>query len=245
MIGNIPRVNNPLTVIAIFAGLSEVAMTVSLGLLEGNSQFVFMWFAGGFPTLIAAGFFGVLIFSPELLYGPTDWKDEKLLFEIFKERNSRRGKQIEELSKKVDEIIDAKICELNSTTTTPSPELEQIRCEAQEVRRMLDDLQRSFAAESKQLTFDLERNAKRVGLSGSSRLYYTVFEAVSVLGNCTSNEVVAWITQKTRNYSPARISKALFTLVEHEIIDIDQNEDGTQFSVSSGTVRDIAELFNP
>jgi hypothetical protein len=56
MIEKIKAANNPLTIIAIFAALAEVAGTVALGLVDKPLQQTFVWFVMGFPTLLFALF---------------------------------------------------------------------------------------------------------------------------------------------------------------------------------------------
>lgn len=77
MTENIKRINNPLTIIAIFAALAEVNATVSLGLIPESLQGIFIWFVLGFPTLLVACFFITLNFNPKVLYAPSDFKDEQ------------------------------------------------------------------------------------------------------------------------------------------------------------------------
>lgn len=77
MIEKIKAINNPLTIIALFAALAEVAGTVSLATIDKSLQQTFIWFVMGFPTLLVLLFFIILIFIPRVLYAPSDFKDEK------------------------------------------------------------------------------------------------------------------------------------------------------------------------
>ena len=70
------RIDNPLTVIAIFAGLVEVCGTVVLPQLSDKNQSVFIWFVITFPTILVILFFCFLWFRPQNLYAPSDYKDE-------------------------------------------------------------------------------------------------------------------------------------------------------------------------
>ncbi len=69
-------VRNPLTLIAIFAGLAEVSATVALPQLSPEMQSVFVWFVMGFPFGIVVPFFVVLWFRPKHLYGPGDYRQD-------------------------------------------------------------------------------------------------------------------------------------------------------------------------
>ncbi|MDD4822031.1 MAG: hypothetical protein PHI48_05685 [Bacteroidales bacterium] len=77
MTENIKKINNPLTIIAIFAALAEINATVSLGLIPENLQAIFIWFILAFPTLLVICFFLTLNFNPRVMYAPSDYKDEK------------------------------------------------------------------------------------------------------------------------------------------------------------------------
>ena len=83
MTEKIAHVKNPLTVIAIFAGIAEVSGTAVLPLLEKYTQKLFIWFIMGFPLLLVVAFFLILYFKNYVLYAPSDFKDENL-FASFK-----------------------------------------------------------------------------------------------------------------------------------------------------------------
>lgn len=75
------QVRNPLTLIAIFAGLSETAATAVLPLLTGTVQLVFVWYVMLFPTLLVILFFRTLNRNHRVLYAPSDYRDERLFVE--------------------------------------------------------------------------------------------------------------------------------------------------------------------
>lgn len=76
MVDKINKVSNPLTIIAIFAGIAEVAATVALGLIAAEVQRVFIWFVMLFPILLVLSFFVTLWYRPQALYAPSDYRDE-------------------------------------------------------------------------------------------------------------------------------------------------------------------------
>lgn len=76
MIEKIRAVSNPLTIIAIFAALAEIAGTIMLGLVDATIQSIFVWFVMIFPILIVVLFFATLNFNAKVLYAPSDFKDE-------------------------------------------------------------------------------------------------------------------------------------------------------------------------
>jgi hypothetical protein len=77
MLERMRRVITPLTVVALFCGLAEIAATVALSLVKEDSQPVFIWFVMLFPVLLLLLFFLTLNFNARVLYGPGDFKDEK------------------------------------------------------------------------------------------------------------------------------------------------------------------------
>lgn len=77
MIEKMSRIANPLTIIAIFAALAEIAGTVSLGIVDSSLQSIFVWFVMLFPVLLVATFFLTLNFNPKVLYAPADFREDK------------------------------------------------------------------------------------------------------------------------------------------------------------------------
>lgn len=77
-------VRNPLTVIAIFAGLAEVCATISLPNLDDAVQLKFVWFVMIFPILLVALFFFTLWKKHQVLYAPSDFQDETNFMQLWK-----------------------------------------------------------------------------------------------------------------------------------------------------------------
>lgn len=97
MIEKIGSVKNPLTVIAIFAGLAEVSGTVVLPFINDAVQGTFVWFLMGFPLLLVILFFGTLWAKPVVLYAPSDYRDERIFENLFvPTKPEDRTKEIEE-----------------------------------------------------------------------------------------------------------------------------------------------------
>lgn len=82
------RVNNPLTIIAAFAGLAEVFATIALINTPEEIQRVFVYFVMGFPTLLVVLFFLVLMFNNKALYAPSDFSNQEHYLEVNKIRQS-------------------------------------------------------------------------------------------------------------------------------------------------------------
>ena len=76
MLDRIRNIKNPLTVIAIFAGLTEVGGTVVLPFLTDANQSTFMWFLILFPSALLLLFFLTLNFNATVLYAPSDFQED-------------------------------------------------------------------------------------------------------------------------------------------------------------------------
>lgn len=103
MIEKIGSVNNPLTIIAIFAGLAEIAGTIVLGVVDKSIQEIFVWFVMLFPMLIVLLFFITLNFNPKVLYAPSDFKNEENFLETF-HGAQKIVRELDEIDTKVDEF---------------------------------------------------------------------------------------------------------------------------------------------
>ena len=86
MLERIKRVNNPLTVIAIFAGIAEISVTVALKFLTPELQAIFIWFVMGFSVLLVVLFFLTLNFNHAVLYAPSDFKNEEVFLAVLRSR---------------------------------------------------------------------------------------------------------------------------------------------------------------
>lgn len=73
---NVSHIKNPLTVISIFAGLSEISGTCVLPFIKEPNQYLFIWFLMLFPIALIGLFFYTLNFNHRVLYAPSDYKDE-------------------------------------------------------------------------------------------------------------------------------------------------------------------------
>lgn len=76
------KVSNPLTIIAIFAGVAEVFATGALIGLDKEIQSTFVYFVMAFPSLIVIAFFSILIIKPHVLYAPSDFEDQSHFLQL-------------------------------------------------------------------------------------------------------------------------------------------------------------------
>lgn len=71
------RITNPMTVIAIFATLSETSAAVSLPFLDNKEREIYIWFLISFPFYLLLLFFVTLNFNYRSLYAPSDFEKGK------------------------------------------------------------------------------------------------------------------------------------------------------------------------
>lgn len=76
MIERIGTIKNPLTIIGIFAAISEISGTAILPFISSSNQATYMWFLIIFPVLLIVLFFITLNFNHRVLYAPSDFKNE-------------------------------------------------------------------------------------------------------------------------------------------------------------------------
>jgi hypothetical protein len=85
-VNNKSKVQNPLTIIAIFAGIAELAGTTVLLGLPLEIQSVFVWFVMLFPIGLVTAFFLVLLFKHKVLYAPSDFVDESNFMNLLQNK---------------------------------------------------------------------------------------------------------------------------------------------------------------
>ncbi|MCP2069453.1 UNVERIFIED_ORG: hypothetical protein J2Y84_004779 [Pseudomonas reinekei] len=70
-------ITNPMTIIAIFAALSETSAAVSLPFLDQEERELYVWFLISFPFYLLLLFFATLNFNYRSLYAPSDFEKGK------------------------------------------------------------------------------------------------------------------------------------------------------------------------
>ena len=77
MLEKMSKISNPLTVIAIFAAITEVMGIGVLPFVSDANQPTFIWFLIIFPVLLICAFFLTLNFNHKVLYAPSDYREDK------------------------------------------------------------------------------------------------------------------------------------------------------------------------
>lgn len=91
------RISNPMTVIAIFATLSETSAAVSLPFLDDDDRDVYIWFLISFPFYLLLLFFATLNFNYRSLYAPSDFEKGKHFLKVMdgaEQSENKKGKKV-------------------------------------------------------------------------------------------------------------------------------------------------------
>jgi|GEM_PF-1671203 len=137
MTEKINRIQNPLTIIAIFAALAEVNATVAISLIDKNLHHIFIWFIIGFPTILIIAFFLTLNFNTKVIYAPSDYKDDKNFMDVFggnygnknDTEKSTLNQQVDlpSIEKIISDKLQAGIEGIVQNNSVPNDNLEQIK----------------------------------------------------------------------------------------------------------------------
>lgn len=107
-------IKNPLTIIGIFAAISEISGTTVLAFLTEDIQKIFVWYVIFFPVLLVVLFFTVILTKHQALYAPSDFKTDEAFSGLIKnvqsqsslESKNKKRSEIEEIHE--DSLISAK-----------------------------------------------------------------------------------------------------------------------------------------
>ncbi|WP_407559676.1 hypothetical protein [Vibrio parahaemolyticus] len=133
MVEKITHVKNPLTVIAMFAGIAEISGTIVLPFIDVANQAIYIWFLMLFPVILISLFFITLNFNHRVLYAPSDYKNESHFLELFGYSNA--GEQLEKIENELAE--DGFKVELNETSNRISRAITAERLALQNLTRKL------------------------------------------------------------------------------------------------------------
>ncbi|WP_166225655.1 hypothetical protein [Pseudomonas atagonensis] len=85
------KITNPMTVIAIFAVISETSATVTLPFLDNGEREIYIWFLISFPFYLIFLFFVTINFNYRSLYSPSDFNNEKNFLSAFQNNRTKNG----------------------------------------------------------------------------------------------------------------------------------------------------------
>ncbi|WP_339539269.1 hypothetical protein [Pseudomonas sp. RA_15y_Pfl2_54] len=86
------KISNPMTIIAIFAAISEASAAVSLPFLDSEDREIYVWFLISFPFYLLFLFFITLNFNYRSLYSPSDFGKDKSFLKVIN-NNCRDNKR--------------------------------------------------------------------------------------------------------------------------------------------------------
>ena len=86
------KITNPMTVIAIFAAISETSAAISLPFLDNKDREIYVWFLISFPFYLLFLFFITLNFNYRSLYSPSDFDKDKNFLKVI-DNNDRETKR--------------------------------------------------------------------------------------------------------------------------------------------------------
>lgn len=114
-------VKNPLSVIAIFAGVAEISGTGVLPFIATENQWLYIWFLMFFPFTLVLLFFATLNWNHKVLYAPSDYKSDESFLE-----NANGSKLQREGIASMEKVIESKVHEvLNSSGNDPISDSKQ------------------------------------------------------------------------------------------------------------------------
>lgn len=143
----IKKVSNPLTIIAIFAMLAEIACTGALVALTEDVQRIFVWFVMGFPTLLVLIFFVTLWIKPSCLYAPSDYDDEHNFLEAIGVSQGLYNsieilkKDLETLEDKLKGLNFGNNPDISDKLVDIQAEIDQFKAQADITKSSLESLQ--------------------------------------------------------------------------------------------------------
>lgn len=154
MIEKIKLIQNPLTIIAIFAALAEVAGTVAMATVDKATQSTFIWFVMGFPVLLVVLFFLTLNFNPRVLYAPSDFRDEENFIRIVV-GSKKLSTRFDNLSKLLETAKEQIVNQISTEIGTRDVEGQKL---SKEIVRQVDLIRQQIEA-TRQSARDLASEA--------------------------------------------------------------------------------------
>lgn len=97
------KVSNPLTIIAIFASITEVAGSV---VVATNDNPILVWFFVLFPTLLVIGTFWVLIKKKDAFFFPSDFQSDESYLSLFSRTKEISTSELSRIYDELNEVND-------------------------------------------------------------------------------------------------------------------------------------------
>ncbi|MDT8979999.1 hypothetical protein RQP50_27595 [Paenibacillus sp. chi10] len=211
---NKSKVQNPLTIIAIFAGIAEIAGTTVLIGLPIEIQRTFVWFVMLFPFVLIVLFFLVLLFKHGVLYAPSDFTDESNFIGILKNRSNKINNELTEATSEIVEakkLIDAleeakKQLEESTAENIYSTQIKELSKKLNSIQNQVENAMQTN--KNTQLTNNIKLHKKNNGKIVSTTIK-NILEEIEESGfvGITIGEI-----EKITGYSKEEIVTALYSL---------------------------------
>ncbi|SDB66500.1 hypothetical protein SAMN03159382_05780 [Pseudomonas sp. NFACC23-1] len=108
-------ITNPMTLIAIFATLSETSAAISLPFLDDQDREYYLWFLISFPFYLLLLFFITLNFNYRSLYSPSDFRKSKHFIKTMDDSPCRRKRQL----RRADDVKELLVIRLHRRKREP------------------------------------------------------------------------------------------------------------------------------
>lgn len=185
------KVSNPLTIVAIFASLAEVACSGALIALDGDVQSIFVWFVMLFPSALVLLFFVTLWWKPTSLYAPGDYADESNFLEAIGV-TINLSKTVASIKAAIDEM-ETKIKSNNGN--------RELELEIDALKKKLDSSQVQFSEAQKVLARNIEAHRSTpVNLSVSNTLVSELKNIANEKGVSVNSILQDYITKNLKKY---------------------------------------------
>lgn len=114
MTGSSRTIANPLTLMAIFAGLSESVGAAVLPLVDAATRARLVWFVMLFPTALMLMFFATMWYNEKMLYGPRDLDTDAARLALLEVKPVSEPAETDEMQQKLETFLRAKDEKLQS-----------------------------------------------------------------------------------------------------------------------------------
>jgi len=127
MNSELKKISNPLTVIGLFAGIAEVAGTIVLPFVSESLQMVFIFYVMFFPVLLVIAFFITLNKNPNVLYAPSDFREEANFMALMQQANIQVQKANEKIQEVDEKVQEAKTSVNSNNNLDVSEDIAEIK----------------------------------------------------------------------------------------------------------------------
>ena len=219
MLDKIRNIKNPLTVIAIFAALTEVGGTVVLPFLSDENQSTFMWFLISFPSALLILFFATLNFNPTVLYAPSDFQNEENFLNVLRNRKNLEvsfSRLNEDLGNSTDKILETIISRLGQEAET----------QRQSLRQLIDN-------HIEELKSSVERTEESANVVSLEALPRSELQARIVSYLFSEKEPVTLVAISTAmSMNENAVGRAVTKLAARDVLTILNTDDGAKYQLN-------------